>query len=181
MKAIRVARVFAWLAGPLLKRPLAALAIPALWVALEWTHAPLGFQWLMLGNAGINMSLPMRIAPFTGVYGLSFLFALMATVIALVFRRAPRLQFAQQVQIVGKWRGQQQPVAPARVHQFENRPLLVQRMLVDRMHQKLKAALGAAAYAAPTPAAGNKATGKGGEAASAPLPESAVHAVAMAS
>ena len=39
-----------------------------------------GFAWLALGNAGIDMQLPLRFAPFAGVYALSFLFASMATV-----------------------------------------------------------------------------------------------------
>ena len=47
--------------------------------------------------------------------------------------------------------------------------------------RRLDSAGNAMSDAAPTPAAGNKATGKGGEAASATLPASAVHAVAMAS
>ena len=50
-------------------------AVAALWVAIEVTHGPLGFAWLALGNAGIDMGVPMRLAPFTGVYGLSFVFA----------------------------------------------------------------------------------------------------------
>ena len=37
-----------------------------------------------LGNAGIDMGLPMRLAPWIGVYGLSFLFAMMAAATALV-------------------------------------------------------------------------------------------------
>ena len=66
-------------------RPLAA-AVPcaALWVVLEWTHAYTGFAWLQLGNAGSDMSLLLRLAPFTGVWGLSFAFALMSAVIAAV-------------------------------------------------------------------------------------------------
>src|ERR1039457_5148612 len=39
-----------------------------------------GFAWLALSNAGIDMQLPLRFAPFAGVYALSFLFASMATV-----------------------------------------------------------------------------------------------------
>ena len=49
--------------------------------------ASLGFAWLALGNAGIDMGLPMRLAPFTGVYGLSFVFAMMATALALAVLR----------------------------------------------------------------------------------------------
>ena len=33
--------------------------------------------WLALGNAGIDMSVPLRLAPFIGVYGISFVFAML--------------------------------------------------------------------------------------------------------
>lgn len=86
--------VFSLLAGIALRRGWAVLAVPALWVAIERTHGPLGFAWLALGNAGIDMSLPMRLAPFTGVYGLSFVFAMCATALALAALRRPRRQLA---------------------------------------------------------------------------------------
>jgi len=92
--------VFAWLAGWALEISWAAVAVPALWVAVEWTHGPLGFAWLDLGNAGIDMSVPLRLAPFTGVYGLSFLFAVMSTVLALAFLRRSRLQMMPLLLIV---------------------------------------------------------------------------------
>ena len=82
--------VFAWLAGPLLGRWYAAPLVAALWTGIERTHAPLGFAWLALGNAGVNMGLPMRLAPIIGVYGLSFVFALMAACVALAVLRRPR-------------------------------------------------------------------------------------------
>jgi apolipoprotein N-acyltransferase len=83
--------VFGWLAGFLMRRWWAAPAVAALWVAIEVTHGSLGFAWLALGNAGIDMGLPMRLAPFTGVYGLSFVFMVMAAAMALAFLRRPRL------------------------------------------------------------------------------------------
>ena len=52
--------------------------VAALWTGLERTHGDLGFAWLCLGNAGIDMALPLRLAPWVGVYGLSFLFTMMA-------------------------------------------------------------------------------------------------------
>ncbi|MGB9606071.1 MAG: apolipoprotein N-acyltransferase, partial [Bryobacteraceae bacterium] len=58
---------FGLLASGLLSSRWAALAIPALWVSIERTHGPLGFAWLALGNAGIDMEIPPRAAPFTGV------------------------------------------------------------------------------------------------------------------
>ena len=62
-------------------------AVAALWVALEWTHPYTGFAWLHLGNAGSDLSLLLRLAPITGVWGLSFAFALMGSVIASVILR----------------------------------------------------------------------------------------------
>lgn len=80
---------FAWLAGVALPSRWAVLAIPALWTAIERTNGPLGFAWLALGNAGIEMDLPVRMAPLAGVYGVSFVLALMGTALALVIRRRP--------------------------------------------------------------------------------------------
>jgi apolipoprotein N-acyltransferase len=85
---------FALFAGILTRRWWAVPAVAALWVAIEVTHGPLGFAWLALGNAGIDMSLPMRLAPFTGVYGLSFLFAATATALALAALGRPRIELA---------------------------------------------------------------------------------------
>ena len=84
--------VFGALAGVLMRRWWAAPSVAALWVAVEVTHGPLGFAWLALGNAGVDMGIPMRLAPFTGVYGLSFVFALMAAALALAVIGRPRVQ-----------------------------------------------------------------------------------------
>lgn len=93
LKALHLA-VFSVLAGLLMRTPLALLGVPALWVALDRTHATFGFQWLMIGNAGIDMDLLMRLAPITGVYGLTFLFVMLATAIALILRRRSRPHYA---------------------------------------------------------------------------------------
>ena len=82
--------VFAMLAGILMRRWWAAPAVATLWVAVEATHGSLGFAWLALGNAGIDMGLPMRLAPYTSVYGLSFVFMVMATAMALAVLGRPR-------------------------------------------------------------------------------------------
>ena len=84
--------VFAMLAGILMRRWWAIPAVAALWVAIEATHGSLGFAWLALGNAGINMGLPMRLAPVTSVYGLSFVFMMMATAMALAVLGRSRLE-----------------------------------------------------------------------------------------
>jgi apolipoprotein N-acyltransferase len=81
--------LFGLLAGVLVQRPYAVLAVPCLWVAMERTPWLFQYTWLQLGNAGIDMSVPMRLAPVTGVYGLSWVFAALGTAVAvMVFRRA---------------------------------------------------------------------------------------------
>ena len=55
-KALHLA-VFALLAGWFMRRWWAVPAVAALWVAVEVTHGPLGFAWLTLGNAGIDMEI----------------------------------------------------------------------------------------------------------------------------
>jgi apolipoprotein N-acyltransferase len=82
--------IFAALAGVLIRTPWAIPAVAALWAGIERTHGPGGFAWLDLGNAGIDMPVLMRLAPFTGVYGLSFVFAMIACAVALIVMRRPR-------------------------------------------------------------------------------------------
>jgi apolipoprotein N-acyltransferase len=86
--------VFAYLAGPVMRRPWALPGIAALWTGLERLNGPQGFAWLVLGNAGIDMGLPMRLAPYTGAYGLSFVFAMMNAAFAVVILRRPRAHLA---------------------------------------------------------------------------------------
>lgn len=88
-KAIHLA-VFSLLGAVVLQTRYAAPTLAALWVGIERTHSTFGFAWLALGNAGIEMPLPLRVAPFVGVYGLSFIFALTAAVIALLILRRGR-------------------------------------------------------------------------------------------
>lgn len=135
--------VFALAAGLLMARPLAVLTVPALWVAIEWTHGWFGFAWLDLGNAGINMDVPLRLAPFIGVYGLSFVFAAMATALALVALRRPRIELAPALVLPLIWL---LPAIPAPKRATES-AVLVQpnisesaewtRPWVDDMHQRL--------------------------------------------
>ncbi len=86
--------VFSVLAAPLLKTRWAIPAVAVLWVALEGSHQYLGFTWLHLGNAGISMSVLARLAPYTGVYGVSFALALMNVALASALLRKPRRQLA---------------------------------------------------------------------------------------
>ncbi len=89
LKALHLA-LFSLLAAVLLKTRYAIPAIAALWTGIERTHGTFGFAWLTLGNAGIDMPLPLRIAPFVGVYGISFLFALTSAVVTLLILRRGR-------------------------------------------------------------------------------------------
>ncbi|MGH9612040.1 MAG: apolipoprotein N-acyltransferase, partial [Bryobacteraceae bacterium] len=84
--------LFSLLAAILMRHWYAIPAIAALWTSIERTHADLGFTWLLLGNAGIDMPLPMRLAPIVGVYGLSFVFAMISVAVALIILRRPRKQ-----------------------------------------------------------------------------------------
>ena len=86
--------VFALAAGIAMRSVWAIPGVAALWVAIEVTHGSLGFAWLTLGNSGIDMGVPMRLAPYTGVYGLSFVFVMLSTALATAFLRRPRWQLA---------------------------------------------------------------------------------------
>ncbi|MEO8658212.1 MAG: apolipoprotein N-acyltransferase [Bryobacteraceae bacterium] len=81
--------VFGVLAGLIMNQPWALPGVAALWTGIERTNGTLGFAWFTLGNAGIDMGIPLRIVPFTGVYGISFAFAMFSAAIAVsVIRRA---------------------------------------------------------------------------------------------
>ena len=86
--------VFAALAGPAMRTPWALPVVSALWVAIEGTHQHLGFAWLQLGNAATSMEVVARLAPFTGVYGPSFVLAAINVSVALLIMRRPRLHWA---------------------------------------------------------------------------------------
>lgn len=85
--------VFALLAGPMLARGWAVPALAALWVAIEGSHQYLFFTWTQLGNAVLDFPLPqvLRLAPWTGIYGPSVVFALVNAAIAVaILRRSAR-------------------------------------------------------------------------------------------
>ena len=93
LKSIHIG-VFSMLGAVVIRSPLGIPVIAALWAGLERTQSPLTlFQWLMLGNAGMDMGVPMRLAPITGVYGISFVFAMMSAIVAAVSLRRPRKEF----------------------------------------------------------------------------------------
>jgi apolipoprotein N-acyltransferase len=64
----------------------ALIVAPVLWVAVELARAHItSFPWDLLGYAQVN-NLPLtRMASFTGVYGLSFVIALVNSILALGF------------------------------------------------------------------------------------------------
>jgi apolipoprotein N-acyltransferase len=83
---------FAALVGNVVRRPWAIPGAAALWTAVEYAHGTiglawvgLGFAWLDLGNAAIDMPLLPRLAPVTGVWGMSFFLAMISGAIALAF------------------------------------------------------------------------------------------------
>lgn len=80
---------FAAIAGPMLRSIFSIPAVAALWVVNEWVPAPYGFTWLGLGDAALNSPLA-RLAPWTGVYGMTFVIAT-ASVALLDWKRAWRL------------------------------------------------------------------------------------------
>jgi len=73
---------FALLAGWTMRSRFAIPATAAVWVLIDYTNAPLGFAWLSLGNATIDMGLPVRLAPWTGVWGITFLLASLSAELA---------------------------------------------------------------------------------------------------
>jgi apolipoprotein N-acyltransferase len=93
--------VFGLVAGWLMQRWWAIPATAAAWVAIERTHGPLGFAWQTLGNAGIDMELPLRLAPIVGVYGLSFVFLMLNAAVAVALLRRPRKQLLWLLPLLG--------------------------------------------------------------------------------
>jgi apolipoprotein N-acyltransferase len=132
LKGLHMA-IFAAIAGVFLGKswaiPAAIPMVAALWAGIERTHGPAGFAWLDLGNAGIDMPMLMRLAPFTGVYGLSFVFTMLGCAVALVVLRRPRRELIWLVALFVLF---VLPSPPAPVHGSEH-ALLVQPNLDTEM------------------------------------------------
>ena len=84
-----------------MRTPWAIPGAAALWTAVEYAHGTiglawigLGFAWLDLGNAAIDMPLLPRLAPITGVWGLSFVLAMIGCAVALAVLRRPLTHYA---------------------------------------------------------------------------------------
>lgn len=90
LKAIHYG-VFGVLGGVLVRQPYGPPAMALLWAVLERTQEPITlFGWLMLGDAGVDLPGAARLAPFTGVHGLSALLALTGFTVAAVLLRRER-------------------------------------------------------------------------------------------
>jgi apolipoprotein N-acyltransferase len=90
---------FGWLGGPLWRRwsgsgrfGLALVALPALWVALEWlrTYFLGGFPWNLAAYAWIGVPGVLPLSAFIGAYGVSFLVVLVAAATAATIARLAR-------------------------------------------------------------------------------------------
>ncbi len=69
------------------------LSFPLVWVAVEFLRArmPLGFPWFLLGHTQIRLPAMIQIADLTGVYGVSFVVAMVNGLLAeLILRRTGR-------------------------------------------------------------------------------------------
>jgi len=91
---------FTTLVGPVMRTAWAIPGAASLWTAVEYAHGTiglawigLGFAWLDLGNAAIDMPLLPRLAPITGVWGLSFVLAMIGCAIALAVLQRPLTHF----------------------------------------------------------------------------------------
>ncbi|MBM3788302.1 MAG: apolipoprotein N-acyltransferase, partial [Acidobacteria bacterium] len=81
--------------GVLIRHWFGVPACALLWPVLERTQEPATlFGWLMLGDAAIDLPGPLRLAPWTGVHGISFLFAATAGAFAAILLRQPRRRAA---------------------------------------------------------------------------------------
>ncbi len=76
---------FALAAGPLLGKKWAVPALALLWVGIEGSHQYIFFTWMQLGNASLDFPVPqvLRLAPWTGIYGPSLVFALANAALAV--------------------------------------------------------------------------------------------------
>ena len=83
--------IFGWLGGPIWRRwPwLRLLALPALWVALEWLRTYLfgGFPWNLAAYAWVDVPGALPLSAWIGTYGISFLVVLAGAGFAASFQR----------------------------------------------------------------------------------------------
>ncbi len=104
---------FAFLGRPLWRRggAVALVALPALWVALEWlrTYFLSGFPWNLAGYSWVEVAGALPLAAWIGIFGISYLAVLSsAAVAAAVARRRwqPLLALAVPLlllPVAGRW------------------------------------------------------------------------------
>lgn len=99
------AGIFACLAKRLLERPWAVPALAALWVAIEGIQQYVFFTWTHLGNAALDSVFGpvLRLAPWTGIYGPSLVFAGMNAAIAVALLRRSLRPLATLLPLAGLW------------------------------------------------------------------------------
>ncbi|HYP15376.1 MAG TPA: apolipoprotein N-acyltransferase [Bryobacteraceae bacterium] len=144
LKAVHLG-IFGLLGGILIQTRFAVPALAALWVGIERAPTWFEYRWLTLGNAGINMGYPLRLAPWTGVYGLSFLFALIgsAVALALIHRNRAAIRWAVVPVLLAALPALPEPVQPKHVA-VSVQPNVEERddwnaAQVDLLHRKLEA------------------------------------------
>ncbi len=97
--------LFALVAGRFLDRSWAVPALAALWVAVEgsYQYTLFLFTWTQLGNAALDFPLPhiLRLAPWTGIYGPSLVFALANAAVATSLLRLSLRPLIALVPIAG--------------------------------------------------------------------------------
>lgn len=96
-----------WLANHYwpLSEPLRLLLVyPVLWTLLEWVRGWFlsGFPWLNLGYSQTDSWLA-GLAPWVGVYGISWVVALSAGLLVLLFSGLPRLRVGALVALAALW------------------------------------------------------------------------------
>jgi apolipoprotein N-acyltransferase len=112
---------FCYLGVGLLRRggAVALGGLPALWVSLEWVRGVLfsGFPWNLTGNALLEVPGALALAPWVGVYGLSFLVVLVnaSWAVAVAERRRGLLAGAAAAGLLlaVAWAGARERPAPA--------------------------------------------------------------------
>lgn len=97
------AGAFALIAGPLLGRTWAVPGLAALWVGIEGSHQFIFFTWTQLGNASLDFAVPqvLRLAPWTGIYGPSLVFALANAAVAVALARRSVRPFIALAPLLG--------------------------------------------------------------------------------
>ncbi len=95
--------IFGWLAGRCWKLSWGPLAVPFLWVALEYAraHALTGFPWLLTGYLLTDYFPLARLARWTGVYGLSYLTVAIPVAILWPFLKPSKLAALHLLALMG--------------------------------------------------------------------------------